>query len=75
MGIFSSSIHKNKLYVTFRKNKLYVTFRKIQCGLLTFSPEALTKHQAVEWGPNGVRVVCVAPGPIEDTEGMKKLSK
>ncbi|XP_059165359.1 peroxisomal 2,4-dienoyl-CoA reductase [(3E)-enoyl-CoA-producing]-like [Physella acuta] len=36
--------------------------------------EALTKHQAIEWGPNGVRVVCVAPGPIEDTEGMKKLS-
>ncbi|XP_033747802.1 peroxisomal 2,4-dienoyl-CoA reductase-like isoform X1 [Pecten maximus] len=35
--------------------------------------EAMTKHMAVEWGMDGVRVVCVAPGPIEDTEGMRRL--
>ncbi len=28
---------------------------------------------AVEWGPDQVRVVGVAPGPIADTEGMKRL--
>jgi len=36
--------------------------------------EYMTRHQALEWGPQGVRVVCVAPGPIEDTEGVRRLS-
>ncbi|XP_048758569.2 peroxisomal 2,4-dienoyl-CoA reductase [(3E)-enoyl-CoA-producing]-like [Ostrea edulis] len=35
--------------------------------------EAMTKHLAVEWGPNGIRMMCVAPGPIADTEGMRRL--
>ena len=33
----------------------------------------MTRHLAVEWGPSGVRINCVAPGPIEGTEGMRKL--
>ena len=35
--------------------------------------DALTKHMAVEWGENKVRVVGVSPGPIAETEGMRKL--
>ncbi|XP_076074369.1 peroxisomal 2,4-dienoyl-CoA reductase [(3E)-enoyl-CoA-producing]-like isoform X1 [Mytilus galloprovincialis] len=35
--------------------------------------EAMTRHLAVEWGPDKVRVMCVAPGPIGDTEGMNRL--
>ena len=35
--------------------------------------EAMTKHMAVEWGPDRIRVMCVAPGPIGDTEGMNRL--
>ena len=33
----------------------------------------MTKHLAVEWGERGIRLMCVAPGPIEDTEGYNRL--
>jgi peroxisomal 2,4-dienoyl-CoA reductase len=35
--------------------------------------DALTRNLAVEWGRHGIRVNAIAPGPIEDTEGMKRL--
>lgn len=35
--------------------------------------DALTRNLAVEWGRYGIRVNAVAPGPIEDTEGMQRL--
>src|SRR6266576_975603 len=35
--------------------------------------DALTRNLAVEWGRHGIRVNTIAPGPIEDTEGMKRL--
>ena len=35
--------------------------------------DALTRNLAVEWGRHGIRTNAVAPGPIEDTEGMKRL--
>jgi 2,4-dienoyl-CoA reductase [(3E)-enoyl-CoA-producing], peroxisomal len=35
--------------------------------------DALTRNLAVEWGRYGIRVNAVAPGPIEDTEGMTRL--
>jgi len=35
--------------------------------------DALTRNLAVEWGRHGIRVNGIAPGPIEDTEGMKRL--
>ena len=37
--------------------------------------DALTKHLAVEWGPDNVRVVGVAPGPIKGTPGFDKLGE
>lgn len=34
----------------------------------------LMKNLALEWGKFGIRVNSVAPGPIEGTEGMKRLA-
>lgn len=36
--------------------------------------DALTLNLAVEWGKDGIRVNGIAPGPIGDTEGMKRLA-
>ena len=35
--------------------------------------DALTTNLAVEWGPYGIRTNAIAPGPIGNTEGMKRL--
>lgn len=36
--------------------------------------DMLTKCLAIEWGPQGVRVNGIIPGPIEGTEGMARLA-
>lgn len=36
--------------------------------------EMLAQCLAVEWGPMNIRVNTIVPGPIEDTEGMRRLS-
>ncbi len=36
--------------------------------------DSLTRTLAVEWGRLGIRVNAIAPGPIGDTEGMRRLA-
>ena len=36
--------------------------------------DALTRNLAVEWGSAGIRVNGVAPGPVEGTEGVRRLT-
>ena len=36
--------------------------------------DALTRNLAVEWGRFGIRACAIAPGPIDGTEGMRRLA-
>jgi NAD(P)-dependent dehydrogenase (short-subunit alcohol dehydrogenase family) len=36
--------------------------------------DMLTRVLAMEWGPQGIRVNSIMPGPIEGTEGMQRLA-
>jgi peroxisomal 2,4-dienoyl-CoA reductase len=36
--------------------------------------DSMTRTLALEWAPMGIRVVGVAPGPIDETEGMSRLA-
>jgi NAD(P)-dependent dehydrogenase (short-subunit alcohol dehydrogenase family) len=36
--------------------------------------EMLTRSLAMEWGAEGIRVNAVVPGPVADTEGMRRLT-
>ncbi|XP_053384026.1 peroxisomal 2,4-dienoyl-CoA reductase [(3E)-enoyl-CoA-producing]-like [Mercenaria mercenaria] len=46
---------------------------QLHAGCAKAAIETMTKHLAVEWGEKGIRVMCVAPGPISDTEGFSRL--
>lgn len=36
--------------------------------------DMLIRSLCVEWGPDGVRCLSIAPGPVEGTEGMRRLA-
>ncbi|CAI8054052.1 Peroxisomal 2,4-dienoyl-CoA reductase [Geodia barretti] len=49
------------------------TVLQVHAGSAKAAVDAMTRHLAVEWGPQGVRVNSIAPGPIAGTEGMRRL--
>lgn len=48
---------------------------QIGVGAAKAGVDALSNAFAVELGPLGIRSNCIAPGPIDGTEGMLRLSK
>ncbi|MBI4606811.1 MAG: SDR family oxidoreductase [Planctomycetes bacterium] len=47
---------------------------QVHAGSAKAGIDAMTRQLASEWGPRGIRVVAIAPGPIGDTEGMRRLA-
>eukprot|EP00118_Oscarella_pearsei_P026913 m.310561 g.310561 ORF g.310561 m.310561 type:complete len:277 (+) comp52687_c0_seq1:22-852(+) len=45
---------------------------QMHAGSAKAAIEAMSRHLAVEWGPK-IRINCLAPGPIEHTEGFRRL--
>ena len=47
---------------------------QVHAGAAKAGVENLAKNLALEWGQYGIRVNTVVPGPIEGTEGVKRLT-
>ena len=47
---------------------------QVHAGAAKAGIAKLTQDLALEWGRSGIRVVAVAPGPVEGTEGMSRLA-
>lgn len=47
---------------------------QVHAGAAKAGIDNMMKNLAMEWGRYGIRCNSIAPGPIEDTEGMKRLS-
>uniref|UniRef100_A0A8C0FDK2 Peroxisomal 2,4-dienoyl-CoA reductase [(3E)-enoyl-CoA-producing] n=1 Tax=Bubo bubo TaxID=30461 RepID=A0A8C0FDK2_BUBBB len=48
---------------------------QVHAGTAKAAIDAMTRHLAVEWGPNNIRVNSLAPGPITGTEGYRRLGE
>ncbi|KFW11132.1 Peroxisomal 2,4-dienoyl-CoA reductase, partial [Fulmarus glacialis] len=46
---------------------------QVHAGSAKAAIDAMTRHLAVEWGPNNIRVNSLAPGPVTGTEGYRRL--
>jgi len=66
---------KNGLVLNISATLHYVgTPMQIHASAAKAGIDAMTKNLAVEWGQFGIRSCAIAPGPIGDTEGMRRLA-
>jgi NAD(P)-dependent dehydrogenase (short-subunit alcohol dehydrogenase family) len=47
---------------------------QVHVGAAKAGIDMMMKNLALEWGPYGIRANSIVPGPIEGTEGLKRLS-
>ncbi|XP_077980072.1 peroxisomal 2,4-dienoyl-CoA reductase [(3E)-enoyl-CoA-producing]-like [Glandiceps talaboti] len=50
------------------------TVLQTHAGAAKAAIDAMTRSLAVEWGGQGIRINCIAPGPIDNTEGVRRLA-
>ena len=46
---------------------------QVHAGSAKAGIDAMTRHLGSEWGPRNIRVVAIAPGPVAETEGVRRL--
>lgn len=54
--------------------QLLGTRRQVHASAAKAGIDALTRTLAVEWGPADIRVNGLAPGPVDGTEGVRRLT-
>jgi len=50
------------------------TIGQVHASAAKAGVDSLTRTLACEWGPYGIRVNGIAPGPVEGTEGVRRLT-
>jgi NAD(P)-dependent dehydrogenase (short-subunit alcohol dehydrogenase family) len=61
------------IYITAPQSVIPQAFQA-HVGAAKAGIDMLMRNLALEWGPHGIRANGISPGPIEGTEGMKRLS-